>query len=488
MSWKPNSDQDIENEYNWEYKRHWHHTGLFPTKQHFNDSVKNAEIVEITPEIDQHIGNRSHTKSIDDLKDLVSGYNYPRDVDSIVDGLHSGSPLPHPIVIKHNGNMSILSGNTRMDQAFIHGINPQVALIDLDRPSDSLEKMSQPKIRFPNFPKVSTRPDQDVQVMTTPRQKKLFGRKVAQARNRDKVVPYTQMDQNLKVVSEGTKLMSQQATRDKEAKYLEGLFSRNTLGLNAQVQPQKRSYAAAVGGQLQSKFEAPDDEHKEKMDAHREKRNQVVEDYNKRYMDWRYKADELSRKITNPKDENDPGRKAYFEHMLQKPTKPKLPRQPSRKKVSTEDLSPAAQQIRGKQTDATVEHEALHNLMDQVEHHYGRQAARKIQGKLLEQFDMNALSKVGMFIADRMGYKPKSDHFNEEILAHARDILVNPRKREAFEKYAGQDARQHINSLKAGYKKALKWTKKVRPEDVGIQSEPISEESGKIAQSRPIKE
>jgi len=75
--------------------------------------------------------------------------------------------------------------------------------------------------------------------------------------------------------------------------------------------------------------------------------------------------------------------------------------------------------------------------MDQVEHHYGRQVARKIQGKLLEQFDMNALSKVGMFIADRMGYKPKSDHFNEEILAHARDILVNPRKREAFEKYAG---------------------------------------------------
>jgi len=115
MSWKPNSDQDIDNEYNWEYKRHWHQTGLFPTKQHFSDSVKNAEIVEITPEIDQHIGNRSHTKSIDDLKDLVSGYNYPRDVDSIVDGLHSGSPLPHPIVIKHNGNMSILSGNTRMD-------------------------------------------------------------------------------------------------------------------------------------------------------------------------------------------------------------------------------------------------------------------------------------------------------------------------------------------------------------------------------------
>jgi len=43
-------------------------------------------------------------------------------------------------------------------------------------------------------------------------------------------------------------------------------------------------------------------------------------------MDWRYKAQELSRKIANPKDENDPGRQAYFEHMLQKPTKPKLPR------------------------------------------------------------------------------------------------------------------------------------------------------------------
>lgn len=87
--------------------------------------------------------------------------------------------------------------------------------------------------------------------------------------------------------------------------------------------------------------------------------------------------------------------------------------------------------------DSTVEHEALHNLMDQVEHHYGRQAARKIQSKLLEQFDMPALTKVGMFIAERMGYKTKSGHFDEEILAHARDILVNPRKREAFEKYAG---------------------------------------------------
>lgn len=56
------------------------------------------------------------------------------------------------------------------------------------------------------------------------------------------------MNQDLKVVSEGTKLMSQQATRDKEAKYLEGLFSRNTLGLNAPVAFKGKSYAGALGG------------------------------------------------------------------------------------------------------------------------------------------------------------------------------------------------------------------------------------------------
>jgi hypothetical protein len=66
------------------------------------------------------------------LEDLTSGYQFPRDVHRISNGFKNNEAIPHPIVIKKNGKHTVMSGNTRMDAAFIHGINPHVALIDLD--------------------------------------------------------------------------------------------------------------------------------------------------------------------------------------------------------------------------------------------------------------------------------------------------------------------------------------------------------------------
>ena len=131
--WKPNSDQDIANEYNWEYKNHWHDTNWFPTLKHFSNAVKQADIHQITPEMDQKIGNRSRTQSVEELKHLTAQYKFPRDVDRIVTGLKEGHPIPHPIIIKQHGRHTIMSGNTRMDAAFLQGINPHVAIIDLDK-------------------------------------------------------------------------------------------------------------------------------------------------------------------------------------------------------------------------------------------------------------------------------------------------------------------------------------------------------------------
>jgi hypothetical protein len=139
-NWTHNSDQDIENEYNWEYKNHWDHTHLFPTLDHFKNAVKNAKVVEVTPQMNQKIGNRSNTSSIDELKDMTSRYQFPRDVDRIVHGFHNNHPIPHPIVIKHKGRYNVMSGNTRMDAAFLNGINPKVALLDLDQKEEDVNK------------------------------------------------------------------------------------------------------------------------------------------------------------------------------------------------------------------------------------------------------------------------------------------------------------------------------------------------------------
>ena len=132
-AWRHNTDEDLENEYRWEYQNHWAHTGLFPTVSHFKQAVKRSPVVEITPQMDRVIGNRSRTRTVDELKGLTSTYRYPRDVDSIVRGLASGG-LPHPIVIKHGGRHTVMSGNTRMDAAFIHGINPHAIVVDMDQP------------------------------------------------------------------------------------------------------------------------------------------------------------------------------------------------------------------------------------------------------------------------------------------------------------------------------------------------------------------
>ena len=92
--WRRNTDQEAENEYNWEYKNHWNHTNLFPTVDHFKNALNSSKTVEITPEMDQSIANRSRTQSLGELKELTSGYRFPRDVDRIVQGLNSNKSCP----------------------------------------------------------------------------------------------------------------------------------------------------------------------------------------------------------------------------------------------------------------------------------------------------------------------------------------------------------------------------------------------------------
>lgn len=111
---------------------------LFDSEEEFIDAVKSGDIVEITPKMDMKISNRSRTETFDDLHNLIKGYaSYPkyRNEETLRDlykKLGNGKPVDYPIVTRDNkGNMTVFSGNTRMDIAFQMKINPKVVVIDI---------------------------------------------------------------------------------------------------------------------------------------------------------------------------------------------------------------------------------------------------------------------------------------------------------------------------------------------------------------------
>jgi hypothetical protein len=105
---------------------------LFKDFNHFRESLRNADVVKLTSQMDSKISHRSHTHSIEDLKGLVSGYVRPRDVDRIVSGLQNNDKIPYPIVLRTERGMWIMAGNTRLDASFIMDITPTVLIVDVD--------------------------------------------------------------------------------------------------------------------------------------------------------------------------------------------------------------------------------------------------------------------------------------------------------------------------------------------------------------------
>lgn len=105
---------------------------IFDTFDDFSNALRSAEVITLTPQHDSRIANRSHTSNIDDLKSLVGSYVRPRDVDRIVHGFESNAPIPMPIVLKGRKGEWIMAGNTRLDTAFILGVNPiKILLVDV---------------------------------------------------------------------------------------------------------------------------------------------------------------------------------------------------------------------------------------------------------------------------------------------------------------------------------------------------------------------
>lgn len=134
----------LTQEYNIEYKKHPLDTNPFPTIKDFIKAVAVAKTMTVTAEIDKQILNRSRTKTMRQLLTLIKTYrSYPqyRNEKTLIElkkTITGGGVVDMPIVYRlENGDFRIMSGNTRMDIAFMHGINPTVIILDLRKPIKS---------------------------------------------------------------------------------------------------------------------------------------------------------------------------------------------------------------------------------------------------------------------------------------------------------------------------------------------------------------
>jgi len=153
-NWVRPNDASIRKEYQIEYLKHLIHElprNIFPTEAEFVKAVKAAPTVQIDSATDRKIHNRSRTRDMEQLLDLISGYrSFPkfRNEDTLKELeklIKSGKPVDMPIVVKFpKGDMRVLAGNTRMDIAFMNGINPTVVMLDLT-PYMKLTEAANPK-------------------------------------------------------------------------------------------------------------------------------------------------------------------------------------------------------------------------------------------------------------------------------------------------------------------------------------------------------
>ena len=148
--WIMPSLKDIKKEYKIEYTiKGLSRTGIFPTEQSFIDAVYAAEIVTVTPSLDNQIYNRSQTQSKEELHNLIRGYrSYPefrneKTLNNLYERFKTNKELDMPLVLKYpNGTMRMFAGNTRMDVAFQLGINPKVIMVEVPNLNESKRRKS----------------------------------------------------------------------------------------------------------------------------------------------------------------------------------------------------------------------------------------------------------------------------------------------------------------------------------------------------------
>ena len=125
--WIPPRPEDLKKEYEIEYKNHILHEygDVFPSFKSFIAAARKGKVVNITRQLDRNISNRSGTRDMEELLDLIRTYrSYPKyrnqrtlaDLDKKIQGK---GEMSMPILLEFpSGELRIMGGNTRMDIGF----------------------------------------------------------------------------------------------------------------------------------------------------------------------------------------------------------------------------------------------------------------------------------------------------------------------------------------------------------------------------------
>jgi hypothetical protein len=351
-----------------------------------------------------------------------------------------------------------------------------------------LAKMSRPVLRFPKLG-VDPRSEQNVQQIETGKQAEMYGRKITAHAIPDTTKPNVgyKLDNwdNLVPHDLPPTKQSLQPQRNKEAKRLAGKFGSRVLGTNVQsttsdTTRKPKSFQAALGGKLRSKYESFDDTHADRMQEHFTKKRDALRQHSQNLDNWwSSRPTRAAVHAANP-DSATPEMdliNATNAHRKEKPKRPVV-RAPSKKRIATNKLTPDQQALRGKTVDSTIEHEAAHGVFDQIEQKHGKQAMFKARKHILDAFDHDSYSTLSRFIISR-NYNPKSESFPEEILTHARDILVNPTKRTDFMNklpatMTPEQKQMVVSKIKKQWEEAYRRSQNLKPEDIVNKSEDLN--------------
>ena len=102
---------------------------LFDDFEDFVTRVRNGKIVSLKEA--EPVYNLSYNPSIEDIKDMVSTYVRPRDVDRIIKGFETGAKMPMPLVVEGRCARWIMAGNTRVNVARVLGLPVKLIIVDV---------------------------------------------------------------------------------------------------------------------------------------------------------------------------------------------------------------------------------------------------------------------------------------------------------------------------------------------------------------------
>lgn len=139
-NWTFPTKEELKKEYDVEYQYHilWEYGPIWSSFDDFVNAAGRGVNYQLSHRDDLQIDNRSHCNTMTELVSLVSTYrSWPkfRNMNTLMDMINrfrNNEPMKMPIILDHHGNKRIMSGNTKLDIAFMMNVVPQVLVISLD--------------------------------------------------------------------------------------------------------------------------------------------------------------------------------------------------------------------------------------------------------------------------------------------------------------------------------------------------------------------